>query len=36
MADDRRYTLDGCECGDAWCAGCDDPQIQADLDGSDR
>jgi hypothetical protein len=21
---DRRYTVKGCACGDAFCAGCDD------------
>lgn len=29
---DRRYSEPGCECGDPFCAGCDDPQIDADLE----
>ena len=24
MSNDRRYTYRGCQCGDAFCAGCDD------------
>jgi hypothetical protein len=24
---DRRYTLKGCGCGDAWCAGCADADV---------
>lgn len=29
---DRRYTLRGCACGDAFCAGCDDDAWPAEGD----
>lgn len=34
MTEDRLYTADPCRCGDGWCHGCDDPQIDMDLAAS--
>jgi hypothetical protein len=29
---DERYTATGCECGDAFCGGCEDALIERDND----
>lgn len=36
MGLDRRYTATACECGDAFCAGCEDAEIDRDELGDEN